>query len=866
MAIILTGSRVISLSLKTLKRESPDPCSHETGALCFAVDESGDRLAIGGKRRVTLVKRVPGTALQGARFEQLHTMDIGDSLTISDVCFAVENGQRWLCVLGKDGTMWLNTEQHHHHHQQQPLSSSATNQASAASPLKRSSSSGGITQLPSADLVAPGRKNDEVILCRQGVCTFTSPFQERAVVHFSSAVSQIVLLNPYVIGLLRSGGKVEIRLDDGQLVQSLDFSGSFLELLRWTAMPYRDPETHSRGIIACAGADPRRRVFFRICTPLRNQVSSLIASSKFASAVSLVRGLLRLESHWDSPLTDEDDGEAESDHRTLLALYDESRFEYAISLLLTRPVCSAEEINSAALLLGFFPSHPNQDADTVRLSRFLLVFADTDLFDSIDSAKASVRTLLQSKPHTAVPDTNVARFRPGGALSVAMRNVVVPVLLRLRRGVQQHEEQDRLRLLDSLLLRAFVLGRPGRNAVGDQKFETEKRLFLKDNQCEVAESERLLLSFPEMWEDHAALLAGKGEFEKGLEWLRVLGVNAPQDDVRKYAQASSRMLEERPDLAMKYSRWMLDRCPPIGAETLVSFNCFEVDSSSSSSSPKPTETSLTKAKTYFSTEFPDRHQELYRLYLEKLVDSFRGKVATTTSVEPPPSSAVEELASIYLSDGNGEAFVFLVQLAKTLRVPASALLALLPRLDDWPREQAQVLDFAGRRREAAYLLATRCSREEAESYARSVKDEENVFDLVLDGLLSRGGGNSDEDDDADGALRFLVRNVDSMDAGRALKALPDRLDLESCMELVRVALGDRESGHRDHQVMKQLLRRENFMARERLAMEKAKYVLVGMDSPACVGCRRTFKAENPMIVFQSHVWHYACFRQANPEY
>ena len=176
-------------------------------------------------------------------------------------------------------------------------------------------------------------------------------------------------------------------------------------------------------------------------------------------------------------------------------------------------------------------------------------------------------------------------------------------------------------------------------------------------------------------------------------------------------------------------------------------------------------------------------------------------------------------------------------------------LTLLPRLDDWPREKALVLDKIGRRKDAANTLATKCSLNLAENYAQNVFPFENVYNTVFDGLI--------EKNDEVEALIFLGRNFDRLDLVRAIGLFPDSLSLETCMDSFTMLLSEKNSAHLDHLVIHQLLKRENMNAKVTLLNEKSKYVILDGDR-ICPVCTKGFKADSAIVVSNSQVTHYAC--------
>ena len=533
MVLILAGSRVSALSLKTLKKEAVDS-NEQAGALCFAVDELSDRLAIGSKRRVLVMKRV-AQALQAARFELLHMLDLEDS-SAQDICLVVENGQRWLCIASWDSTFWMNMEQR------------ALGNKMSRPPL------------PQVDFLQSGRQGDEVVLCRSSTCTFVTPYVERGSISFADDLWQLVLCNPFVIGCLKSG-KIQVALDDGQILQEFE---NVPVSFRWTVV------TKERGnlLLFSGGQDDKKRNLFQVQRPLKDKVLSLLNQEKFFVAMSLARSLNPDEPSNLWPMSKED-GEVDDPR-----LYDKCKFELACSLLLKKPHCEEDDILQASQLLTCFPSH-NTTNDYI--FRLYYLFADTDIFTTTTEA---TEELMQLFPHERNNTPTKARFR-GALLGLAIREILLPTSLRLRNHNEEdvEEEGDREngasvgKRIDGLMLRLYVLAKPGKN-LKLPRFEESKRNFLLENNCTVHESERLLLSFPEMWQDHAMLLVGKGEYEKALIYLRTLGENASSDDeAEKYALATKDLFlqldEKQQSLILEYNEWIVSRLPHIGVQVLV---------------------------------------------------------------------------------------------------------------------------------------------------------------------------------------------------------------------------------------------------------------------------------------------------------
>lgn len=627
--------------------------------------------------------------------------------------------------------------------------------------------------LPQCDFVQQGRNSSEVLLCKAHVCTFATPSQPpQGSVQFSDSIWQVLVvgdLHLLVAGL--NNHTIEVALDSGEVLQTL---AGFPTQLRFSFNFWGD-----------SGA---------VFSPNRQCVELVASFSAFAAKL-LDEGKTGLALALAHRLPNDD------------PLLTRCKLEHACVLLQSRPSCSLEHIHQV-LQLDILPLAPKP--------RFIRFFSDTDLFDSAESA---TKWLSKVFPLFAPHKKDVlARFQPG-VFNFSLQHVFLPLLLDLRLEVG---EGDRKHLVDSLLLRAFVLVNGTNPELAQAKLD-----FLAHNSCTVEESEFLLLSFPEMWEEHAALLNGKGQFEKGVEWLAVLGKNSnAMGDLEKYALASVRMLSQRPELVLtgKSLDWILNRVPHVGVDALVALRSLP---------------SVSAAREFFqSKQLPP---SLFKLYLQGLVGSARGDC---------PVQARDELALLYLDGGeeDRQAFYDLVSTS-----PANMnFTVLLSRLDKWPREQAVVLDRLGRRQDAAFTLATKCAEfQVAEAYALQVLSEQNVFGTVYDGLVSSGKQTA--------AIEFLAKHTDRLDCAKCFARLPSSLALsKDQLGMFRHALTSKIQSHRDQQMEQQLLRTEHFDTLQRLSHEQAKYVVI-TELDRCQGCHKALSPDHPVLVFQSKAWHYACY-------
>lgn len=787
-----------------------------------------NRLVLANKRRIHVMKRAGSSSPNSIKFESLHSFEVPH--VIKDVCLITEDdGSRWMCVSTTENVLWMSTERGELSH---------------------------VPTLPVCDFFIQGRRPDEVLCCRGSTCTFSSPKKSsgsktiingnNTTIEFSHPVWSVVLCKPFVLGALTVSKKIEVRLDfDGQLVHIIDLEACGAPSSAITTLDRSLRETMCSVVALGAGGEPSSRVFlanknlklaFEIAKSWKDQVSDFRAKNEYSLARSFLSSLLRDDSTTHSSL--------ETSHEMKL-FYDAVCVDFGLHLLKRRPWCTADDATQASKLFreAAFPSRTfliEGGEEKRKVLRFLRCFADTDLFETIHEAEIRFHELLFSdgalSSTTALANTEqvkseYSRFdsRELGVFGNLVRHVLIPALFNMRISV--NGDFARETNLDSFILRAFVLGRPTKNTPESEakSFAADKRSFLRSesNRCSIQDGQKLLLRFPEMWEDHAALLAGKGEFKQALGWLQTLGKNAADGNSldEKYAVASVRMLDESAggaDLCLEFCSWFVGRYPQLASDALVRFKCFRT---------------VSQAREYFHND-----ENLFMVFLERIVQ--QGQENCSLQFR-------DALAFLYIERKSWVEFeTFVTRCANDEQIKASEGLfsfeALLPKLDEFPSQQALVLDCAHRRSDAAFTLATKCPLAKAEAYARLQKCRENVFDVVFDGILA--------DARVEDAVKFLSRNFSSLkDPTRALNQLPDDLSLESLDGVFRAALSEQSAAHREHVVTRQLLKSENLVVMEKLSRLRGSYVVVNSQT-TCSVCGRQFKPESPIVVHLP-VWY-----------
>jgi len=154
----------------------------------------------------------------------------------------------------------------------------------------------------------------------------------------------------------------------------------------------------------------------------------------------------------------------------------------------------------------------------------------------------------------------------------------------------------------------------------------------------------------------------------------------------------------------------------------------------------------------------------------------------------------------------------------------------------WHVELATVLDKLRDYRQAAKTLVD-YDPILGEAYALK-KGDAQVLGLVFESILHSSGYVS--------ALAMAERSALQINVLQVLAALGNDVPFTSLANLVRMGLQSSESKHRDHLVVRQLVKHENLMAMQDLALLKSQYVLMDKNK-RCVVCGRGFKPDTAFV-------------------
>uniref|UniRef100_A0A7S2RV46 CNH domain-containing protein n=1 Tax=Mucochytrium quahogii TaxID=96639 RepID=A0A7S2RV46_9STRA len=498
--------------------------------------------------------------------------------------------------------------------------------------------------------------------------------------------------------------------------------------------------------------------------------------------------------------------------------------------------------------------------------------------------------------------------------------------------------RDLLGVVDTLLLRAFVLcdalstSRVANIAKNDRskgkgndgsKFQSstemralsarmmeQKMLFLREaNWCHIEDCEKLLLLYPEMWEELLWLYYGKGLHENALKWLyklernernhhhedegprlRALSANS-SPYIAKTIEYLRNLGREHTDIILKYSVWVINCCNMRDAlsiftntprnvqpldhkvviEHLEKLDQEAIVTAVKENLPPPDPLAVAYVDYLISTQSskdPFYHNKLVLLYVEAIMHM---RAAT-----PPPGEASKPKLEAQFSeksqgwvvvDGCVEHHPRVAELRQALlsflrssTYYSAADLVSRFQATDLYSEYAIILSKLGRHSEALNIYVNDLnSYKQAEEYCESMyvagdPQRNGIFLLLLEALV--------ENNLVDKAIHLAEAHFMKVDPMKALDILPHDIPLKKVDKFIRATMRHQASQHRDAQIVKQLIRKEHISILETMSELHRKYSLINRRTIcANPSCQRHFSADQPHARLPNgKVVHYACLK------
>ena len=452
-------------------------------------------------------------------------------------------------------------------------------------------------------------------------------------------------------------------------------------------------------------------------------------------------------------------------------------------------------------------------------------------------------------------------LHPGSAVapetvgSKTIREFVLPVV------VGQERTGKRV-FLDTLLLKALVMdGDVAGNAMG-----LRKRDFIRgQNLCDVEECERLLLHYPDMWEDLLWLYMSKNMHTKALEWLRKLDENQderPSKYVTKAVEYLRRLGRASTKIVVRFAPWVLAAVRPKEAISIFV-------------RPPPNVEPLESSVVMDLLEMHDRRMMehaaaakdageveveretisiLYLRYLVKQDKEPRVKIHTRlallllqlymqcVAVSSPHTDVVRSDLTAFLKSSKHYAADDLIPHFKQTELF---------------HEYALLLSRVGRHQEALRIYTvTLNAHAEALDYCSMVAETHpSIFMELFDLYMEQKTQKSTEH-----AVKVLEVHHMHMDVTAAMTALGDTIPLHTVVNFISAAITHEAATHRSKQVLKQLLRRQHLDVMNELALLQRKHCVVSRKT-TCANpvCQRKFQSDSAIARLpDGRIMHYAC--------
>jgi len=512
-------------------------------------------------------------------------------------------------------------------------------------------------------------------------------------------------------------------------------------------------------------------------------------------------------------------------------------------------------------------------------------------------------------PLSIAENTEDLRSMGGPQFSNALLSFFLPYMLQFRQNLLNFmssiEEKgdtnlgslltETFEFLDTVLLRAFVLHdafavrtsiklekskhRPSNSEGIRAKALTAKMMerkmdFLRGkNWCNVRECELLLLSYPEMWEELLWLYYGKDMHDQALRWLQKLQENHDRED-RSFD--TNQGLRTRRVSSSQYMNKTVEYLRRLGSEnqaTVFEFASWIVASCE-------VEDSLAIFQSHPSVEKRISPVQVLRFlkgedlsFMEKSVQSKTMKLIAARFIDEEifeqenddPGFHQESISTlidlIRKSDETDGLHSHLVKLLERSQKYDSEKIAIdiADEKDIFVEEFSILLSKLSRHSEAILMLLEEdASGKLAEAYCtknyqKDDPERKDIFVTLVREFFRAGRQQA--------ALDLMQNHVNQLDSAQALQLLPDDASLHVVQPFLSAKLRALEVDHRELQVLKQILKKEELILRQDLSSSRRQYSVISAES-TCVICKHHFTPEQPIARFPSgSISHYSCFKE-----
>lgn len=390
-------------------------------------------------------------------------------------------------------------------------------------------------------------------------------------------------------------------------------------------------------------------------------------------------------------------------------------------------------------------------------------------------------------------------------------------------------------------------------------------LRLKDNNCHVEESERVLKK-NEKYPELIILYETKGLHQKALNTLmkQAARPDSPLKGHERTVQYLQHLGKDHLQLIFEYAEWVLKQYPEDGLKI------FTEDLTETESLPRNLVLDyLEKINTDLAIHYLEHiifeRKDHTDEFHNRLIDAYREKVQKLKDTHPgqPHSKESGDLAEYKKK--------LLTFLQKSQHYIPERLLTRFP-IDDFHEERAILLGRLGRHEQALNIYINMLDNLNkalefcAMNYEKDKDGNKDVYYLLmkmmLRGKVSHGNEHIDfvSRQQMDIALSILQLHANKIDTAKALELLPSTTKLSDILTFLENVMEHQAARRRSNQILKSMLYAENLEVTEHLIHKQAVKISI-TDEETCGSCKRRIGQSVFCRYANGSLVHYSCFNK-----
>ena len=480
-------------------------------------------------------------------------------------------------------------------------------------------------------------------------------------------------------------------------------------------------------------------------------------------------------------------------------------------------------------------------------------FKNSEMFEDLNELQEAKQKFIESRKHTFINgmDIKVPDFKRLDAkkLTEALRCILIPIVSEYRREINLNESRfdEELKIIDKLLYKAYLLS--SKEEDDDEYFLKQRNRFLVNNYCMVKDCEKLLLLFPEFWENLVWIYYGKYLHKKCLLWLKKLSISHDDEYIKKSVQYLQRLdfLRDR-EIIVESSKWILKANSKLGIEIFT--NPKEVNY-------------LDNGETIsfylnFLREFDQDDNFLEMRFLKFLT--------LDKNVELPDyhNRLALILLDFYLREKDQKNANKLEQYLREDSTSYNAA-ELLPKfrekMDSNDKNmlnfEAILLNKMGLYFDALNVIYKNKSIDDAIEYCNSLKENSPERKEVFLSLFKMM-----QDLDAETIIEFLNSRFNELDPIEVIGILSnfENITLRDLNSYLESVFKYQSHIHKQNKIVRQLLKNEHVVTLSNLIKQQKKYVLIN-ENTVCSICKRKFQPSSAFVRQpDGTIMHYSCYQ------